>query len=120
MGLFLVNLSLMDFNLRLKSVFVTKLLTSSGILFSTVVNAEATLTSGTLFSTAVKVDFLTKSLTSEIFFSTLLILSSKPDPLFSYLVFKTKFKVSIPFTLETNLSYLVFLTASFFTTLLNN
>ena len=37
--LFLVTLSLMSFNLASKSVFVTKLLTS-GILFSTDVNAE--------------------------------------------------------------------------------
>ena len=45
--------------------------------------------------------------------------SSKSDPSFSYLVFETKFVVSIPFTLESNLSYSVFLTTSFLTTLLN-
>ena len=44
--------------------------------------------------------------------SILLILSSKSDPSFSYLVFKTKFVVSIPSTLATNLSYSVFLTTS--------
>ena len=49
----------------------------------------------------------------------LLILSSKSDPSFSYLVFETKFVVSIRFTLATNLSYSVFLTTSFFTTLLS-
>ena len=66
------------------------------------------LTLGILFSTAVKKHFLTKSLTSGTFLSILLILSSKSDPYFSYLVFKTKFAVSIPFTLLTNLSYSVF------------
>ena len=97
----------MSFNLASKSVFVTKLITS-GILFSTAVNAEAVaklLTSGILFSTAVNADFvanplvlgispstsvilelkyvvLTKSLTSKIFLSILSILSSKSDPSF--------------------------------------
>ena len=50
--------------------FLTKLLTS-GILFSTAVNADfeaKPLTSVILFSTAVKADFLTKSLTSGSFF----------------------------------------------------
>ena len=75
--------------------------------------------SGVLFSTAVKADFLAKSLTSGIFLSILLILSSKSYPYFSYLVFETKFVVSIPFTLLTNLSYSVFFTTSFLTTLLS-
>ena len=91
--------------LELKSVFLTKLLTS-GILFSTAVNADFVakpLISGILFSTAVKAEFLTKSLISGIFFSILLILSSKSDPSFSYLVLETKFLLSIPFTLLTNL-----------------
>ena len=51
--------------------------------------------------------------------STLWILSSKFDPSFSYLVFKTKFVVSTPFTFVTNFLYSVFLKTSFFTTLLN-
>ena len=37
----------------------------------------------------------------------------------SYLVFKTNPVISILFTLATNLSYTVFLTTSFFTTLLS-
>ena len=53
------------------------------------------------------------------FMSILEILSSKSDPVFSYLVLKTKFVVSIPFTFVTNLLYSVFLTTSCFTTLLN-
>ena len=130
----------MAFNLASKSVLVTRLVTS-GILFSTTVNAELLakpLTSGILFSTAVnaevvaklliseilfsaavKADFLTKSLTSGIFLSILLILSSKSDPSFSYLILETKFVVSVPFTLATNLSCSVFFTTSFLTTLLN-
>ena len=117
----------MVFNLASKSVFVIRPVTS-GILFSTAVNAELVanlLTSGILFLAAVNVElvanplmldilpstsvilelqsvFLTKSLTSGIFLSILLILSSKSDPSFSYLVFETKFVVSIPFTLLTN------------------
>ena len=56
--------------------------------------------------------FLTRSLTSGIFFSNY-VLSVW------YLVFKTKSLVSILFTLATNLSYTVFLTTSFFTTSLS-
>ena len=92
--------------LELKSTLSTELVTL-GILFSTAVNAEVVhkpVISGILFSTAARADFLTKLLTSGIFFSTLLILSSKSDPSFSYLVLETKFVVSIPFTLLTNLS----------------
>ena len=48
-----------------------------------------------------------------------MILSSKSDPSFSYLVFKTKFVVSILSNFPTNLSYSVSLTTSFFTALLN-
>ena len=77
------------------------------------------LISGILFSSAVKVDFLTKSLMSGIFFSILSILSSKSDPSFSYLFLETKFVASISFTLLTNLSYSVFFTTSFLTTLLS-
>ena len=51
--------------------------------------------------------------------SILLILSSKSDPSFSYLVFETKFVLYLPLTLATNLSYSAFLTTSFFTTLLS-
>ena len=45
--------------------------------------------------------------------STLLILSSKPDPYFSYLIYETKFVVLILFTLVTNLSCSVFLQRHF-------
>ena len=62
---------------------------------------------------ASKFIFLTKRLTSGIFLSILLILSSKSDPSISYLVFETKFIVSILLTLLTNLSYSVFLATSF-------
>ena len=116
LDLFLGTLSLMAFNLTSKSVLLTRLLTS-GILFSPAVDAEVVakpLTSGFLFSTAAKADFLTKSLTSGIFLSIFTY-----HPSFSYLVFITKFVVSISFTLTTNLSYSVFLTTSFLTTLLN-
>ena len=44
---------------------------------------------------------------------------SNSDLSISYLVLKRKSLVSIAFTLATNLSYTVFLTTSFFTTLLN-
>ena len=56
---------------------------------------------------------------SEILFTILSILSSKSDPSFSYLVLETKFVLSIPFNLLTNLSYAVFFTTSFSTTLLS-
>ena len=127
----------------LKSVLLTKLLTS-GILFSTTVKADFVakpLTSDILFSTTAKADFVAKSLisgilpsisvtlvlksvffltklvTSGIFLSILSILSSKSDPSFSYLVLETNFVLSIPFTLATNLSYSVFLITSFLTQL---
>ena len=87
----------MAFNLTSKSVLLTRLLTS-GILFSPAVDAEV----------------VAKSLTSGIFLSIFIY-----HPSFSYLVFITKFVVSISFTLTTNLSYSVFLTTSFLTTLLN-
>ena len=103
----------------------TKLLTS-GILFLTAVNAELVakpvmlgILPSSSVTLALKSVFLTKPLISGIFSSTLLISSSKSDPSFSYLVFKTKFAVSILSTFPTNLSYSVFLTTSFFTTLLN-
>ena len=46
-----------------------------------------------------------------------MIFFSKSDLFVLYLVFKTNPVVSILFTFETNLSYTVFLTTSFFTTL---
>ena len=49
----------------------------------------------------------------------MLILSSKSDPPFSYLVFKTKFVVSKLSTFVFKLLYSVFLTTSFLTTLIN-
>ena len=70
------------------SVFVTQLVTS-GILFSIAVNAELAtkpLILGNLPSisatVALKFVFLTKLLTSGIFLSNLLILSSKSNPFF--------------------------------------
>ena len=87
------------------------------------------LTSGILFSTAVNAAFAAKLLTFEILppISVILVLQSvfltKPlvsgilisisDLSVSYLVFKTNVLVSILFTLATNLSYTVFLTTSF-------
>ena len=143
LDLFLVTLSLMAFNLASKYVFVIRPVISC-ILFSTVVNAEVVaklLISGILFSTAVNAEllanplilvlpstsvifvlksvFLTKLLKSGIFFSILSILYSKSDPSFSSLVLETKFVLSIRFTLLTNLSYSVYFTTSFLTTLLN-
>ena len=47
------------------------------------------------------------------------VLSSKSDPSFSSLVLETKFVLSTPFTLLTNLSYSVFFTTSFLTALLS-
>ena len=55
----------------------------------------------------------------ELFLSILLILFSKSDPSFSYLVFKIKLLVSISSTFVFKLLYSVFLTTSFFTKLLN-
>ena len=94
----------------------TKLLTS-GILFSTAVNAKLVATSvilGILPSISVilafKSVFLARSLVSGIFLSESLILFSKFDLSVSYVVFKTNPVVSMLFTLATNLSYSVFLT----------
>ena len=73
---------------------------TSGILFSTVVNAVFVAKlpiSGILFSNSVSFAFLTKSVTSGILFSN-------SDLSVSYLVFKTNLLVSILFTLATNLS----------------
>ena len=58
------------------------------------------------------ISFVTKSVTSEIFFSNSVLSGS-------YLVFNTNALVSILFTSATSLSYIVFLTTSFFTTLLS-
>ena len=129
LDLFLVTLSIMAFNLASKPVFFTKPVIS-GTLFSTAVNAEVVaklLITRILFSTAVNAELVAYLLMfgillsisimllliSGIFFSILLILSSKSDPSFSYLVPETKFVLSIPFTLLTNLSYSVFFRTSF-------
>ena len=48
-----------------------------------------------------------------------MIFFSKSDLSVPYLVFKTNLMVSIAFTFTTNLSYIVFLTTSLFTTLLS-
>ena len=97
---------------------MTKLLIL-GILFSTVVNAAFAakpLILGILPSVSVilvlQSVFLTRPLVSGI-------LSSNFVLSVSYLVFKAYPLVSILFTLASNLSYTVFLTASFFTTSLN-
>ena len=68
---------------------------------------------------AFKSVFLAKSLVSGIFLSVLLIFFSKSDLSVSYVAFKANPVVSMLFTLATNLSYTVFLTTSFFTTLLS-
>ena len=64
-------------------------------------------------------DFVAKLVISRILLSILVNLSSKYDSPFSNLVLETKFVLSIPFTLLTNLSYSVFFITSFFTTSLN-
>ena len=92
--------------------FLNKLLTS-GILFSTALNAvfvAKLLISGILFCNSVSYSFLTNSVTLGILFSNSYLSVS-------YLVFKTKPLASMLFTLETNLH--AFLTTSFFTTLLS-
>ena len=99
---------------------------TSGILFSTTVNAELVakpVILGILFSISVilafKLVFLARLPVSGIFLSASLIFFSKSDLSVSYLVFKTNPVVSMLFTLATNLSYSVFLTTSFFTKLLS-
>ena len=99
-------------NLCIIICLFTKLLTL-GILFSTAVNSELvarTVILGNLPSISItlvlKSVFLTKLLTSGIFLSTLLILSS-------YLVFLTKFVVSILSTFVTSLLYSVFIQHDF-------
>ena len=106
--------------------FTNLCIVTSGILFPAVVNAELVakpLILGILPSVSVTLALksvsLTKPLTSGIFLSILLILSQKSDPSFSYLVFKTKFVVSILSTFVSKLLYSVFSSTLFFTTLLN-
>ena len=91
---------------------MTKLLTS-GILFSTAVNAELIAKPAILDSLlsisvtlAFKSAFLTSSLVSEIFFP-------KSDLSVSCVVFKRNLVVSMLLTFLTSLSYTVFLTTSF-------
>ena len=98
--------------------FLTNLLIL-GISFSTVINAvfaATLLTSGILLCISVILAFqpvfLTRSLVLGILFSV-------SDLSVSYLVFKTNPLVSILFTSATNLLQAVFLTKSFFTTLLS-
>ena len=93
---------------------MTKLLTS-GILFSTVVNAvfvAKVLISGILFSISVSFVLLTKSVPSGFFFSNS-VLSVW------YLGFITKSLVSIMFTFVASFSYIALLRTSFLTTSLN-
>ena len=105
--------------------FLTKPLTF-GISFSTAVNPELVakpLMLGILFSISVilalKSAFLTKLLVSGIIYSASLILFSRFHLSVSYVDFITNPVVSILFTFVTNLLHSVFLTTSFFTTLLN-
>ena len=91
-------------------VFFTRLLTS-GILFSTAVNAElvARPVILTIFPSisvvlAFKSVFSASSLVSAIFLSASLIFFSKSDLSLSYAVFRTNPLVSMLFTLATNLS----------------
>ena len=70
------------------------------------------LISGILFSNSASFAYLKKSV-------TLVFLSFNSDFSVSYLVFKTKPLVSKLFTLVTYLSYISFLTTSFFTTSLS-
>ena len=93
---------------------MTKLLTS-GILFSTAVNAIVVakpLILGALLAVSVILilyyDFSTSPLVSGIFWSVSLILFSEFDLSVSYLVFKTNPLVLILFDFVTNLSYTVF------------
>ena len=102
---------------------MTKLLTF-GILLSTAVNAELVakpVILGILFSISVILAFksVARSLVSEIFFSVSLNFFSRFDLSVSYLFFKTNPVVSMLSTFVTNLLFSVFLTKSFFTTLLN-
>ena len=130
--LFEVILLLILCNLASKSVFVIKfssanlalnkqfsLTTNIRNFFSTAVNAELVakpVILGILFSVSVILAFksvvLARSLVSGIFFS-------KSDLSVSYVVFKTNYVVSMLPTFATNFSYTVFLTTSFFTTLLS-
>ena len=104
---------------------MTKLL-AFGILFSTAVNTELVANPvilGILFSISVilafKSVFLARSLELGIFFSASLIFFSKSGLSVSYLVFRTNPVVSMLSPFVTNLLYSIFLTTSFFTTLLN-
>ena len=90
-----------------QSVFLTKLLTS-GILFSAAVNADFVvkpLISRILFYNSVSFVFIARLVTSRILVSNS-VLSVW------YLVFKTNPRVSVLFTLATNLPYTAFLTTS--------
>ena len=94
---------------------MTRLLTS-GILFSTAVNAVLVAKPEVLgISLSISVILALHCL----FLSASLILFSKIYLSVSHLVFKTNLLVSILFTISTNLSYTVFLTNSLFTTLLS-
>ena len=107
--------------IRIIICFLTKPLTS-GILFLTAANsglvaappACAMSLANYIFSVT-----LTKPLVSGIFFSASLVFFFKSDLSVSYVVFKTNPVVSILSTFVTNLLYSVFLTTSFFTTLLS-
>ena len=104
--------------------FLTKPLTF-GISFSTAVNPELVakpLMLGILFSISVILALKSeksKLLVSGIIFSASLILFSRFHLSVSYVDFITNPVVSILFTFVTNLLHSVFLTTSFFTTLLN-
>ena len=120
----IINL-IFNFTIFCIIIFFTKLLTS-GISFSTAVSHELVakpVILGILFSISVisafKSVFLTRSLVSGIFLSASLIFFSKSDLSESYVVFKTNLVLSMLFTFATNFPHVVFLTTSFFTTLLS-
>ena len=94
-----------------KSVFFTKLL-MSGILFLTAVNAELVVKPLTFYFSnfSIIICFLTSSLVSGIFLSSLLNFFSKSDLSVSYLVFQLNPLASVLLTFATNSSYTVFLT----------
>ena len=87
--------------LAFKPVFLTKLIVS-GILFSTAANSLL-VAGGSVFNKPIA--------SFALFFAS--------DLSISYVVFKTNFVVSMLSTFVTNLSYKVFLTTTFLTTLLS-
>ena len=110
------------FSTLVNSVLVAKLLVSGifpstvSILFSTSV---ILLLKVLLSNNEVILDFVAKLVISGTFLFTLSILSSRSLTSFSNFLFNTKFEVSILSTLVFSGEKSIFLTVSFFTTLLN-